>query len=49
VNLLIALSASRLAAWFAASPKWLAAQRYVMGGVLGALAVRLVAERRATA
>lgn len=46
VNLLIALSAAGIAAWFARNPLWLAAQRYVMGGVLAALAVRLAMEPR---
>lgn len=46
VNLLIALSAAGIAAWFARKPLWLAAQRYVMGGVLAALAVRLAFEPR---
>ncbi len=49
VNLCIALSAARLAAWFARSPRWLAAQRYIMGSVLAALAVRLALERRRAA
>ena len=46
VNLLITLSAARMAAWFGRNPQWLAAQRYVMGCVLGALAVRLAFEPR---
>jgi threonine/homoserine/homoserine lactone efflux protein len=46
VNLLIALSAAGIASWFARNPLWLDAQRYVMGGVLGALAVRLAFEER---
>jgi len=46
VNLCIVLSAARLAGWFERSPRWLVAQRYVMGGVLGALAVRLALEPR---
>jgi threonine/homoserine/homoserine lactone efflux protein len=46
VNLLIALSAARIASWFARNPVWLAAQRYVMGFVLGALAVKLAFEQR---
>jgi threonine/homoserine/homoserine lactone efflux protein len=46
VNLAIALSAARLALWFARNPRWLAAQRYVMGCVLGALALRLALEQR---
>jgi threonine/homoserine/homoserine lactone efflux protein len=46
VNLLIILSAARLAAWFARNPLWLAVQRWFMGGVLGALALRLALEER---
>jgi threonine/homoserine/homoserine lactone efflux protein len=46
VNLCIALSAASLAAWFARSPRWLAAQRYLMGTVLAGLAVRLATEQR---
>lgn len=45
-NLLIALSAAGLAAWFARKPAWLAAQRYLMGTVLGGLAVHLALEPR---
>jgi threonine/homoserine/homoserine lactone efflux protein len=45
-NLLIALSAAGLAAWFARKPVWLAAQRYFMGTVLGGLALRMVLEPR---
>jgi threonine/homoserine/homoserine lactone efflux protein len=44
VNLLIALSAAGIASWFARNPVWLAAQRYVMGGALAALALRLALE-----
>jgi threonine/homoserine/homoserine lactone efflux protein len=46
VNLLIIMTAARLAAWFARNPLWLAAQRWFMGGVLGALAVRMALEER---
>jgi len=46
VNLLIALSAAGIAGWFARNPFWLVMQRYVMGGVLAALAVRLALEPR---
>lgn len=46
VNLLIACSAAGMAAWFARHPRWLVAQRYVMGSVLAALAVRMAAEQR---
>lgn len=48
VNLLIALSAAGIASWFARNPLWLAAQRYVMGGVLAGLALRLAFEERRT-
>ncbi|MBA3598005.1 MAG: LysE family translocator [Methylibium sp.] len=46
VNLLIALSAAHIASWFSRNPTWLAVQRYVMGFVLAALAVRLALEPR---
>lgn len=46
VNLLIALSAAGLAAWFAHNPLWLKVQRTVMGCVLAALAIRLVTEEK---
>ena len=48
VNLLIALFASGIAVWFVRNPMWLAVQRYVMGCVLAALAVRLMLEQRKT-
>lgn len=47
VNALIVLSAARLAALIGHRPGWLRAQRYVMGGVLSALAVRLLLTDRA--
>ena len=46
VNLSVTLGAARIAQWFARNPVWLAVQRYVMGLVLGALAVRLLVEQR---
>lgn len=46
VNLLITVSAATIASWFAHHPGWLAAQRYLMGCVLAALAVRLALEPR---
>jgi len=46
VNLVIILSAARLAAWFGRNPLWLALQRWFMGLVLGGLAVRLALEER---
>ncbi|SDZ21989.1 LysE family translocator [Pseudomonas sp. NFIX28] len=48
VNLLIALFASGIAAWFVHNPLWLATQRYFMGFVLAGLAVRLLLEQRQT-
>ncbi len=49
VNALIVLGAGTLAAFLRARPLWLRVQRYVMGGVLGALAVRLAADRSSPA
>jgi threonine/homoserine/homoserine lactone efflux protein len=49
INCVWVLTASRLAAFLARRPGWLRAQRYVMGGVLGALAIRLATERSRTA
>ncbi|HEX4842469.1 MAG TPA: LysE family translocator [Limnobacter sp.] len=46
VNLLIALSAAGIASWFARNPTWLAVQRYFMGFVLFALAIRMMSEQR---
>lgn len=46
VNLLVALSAAGIASWFVRNPVWLSVQRYVMGFVLAALAVRLALEQR---
>lgn len=48
VNLLVTLSAAAIAGWFARNRLWLAAQRYVMGLVLGALAVKLPSQQRST-
>jgi threonine/homoserine/homoserine lactone efflux protein len=49
VNLIVTLSAARMALWFSRKPTWLAVQRYVMGFILGTLAVRLLAEQRRSA
>jgi len=49
VNLLVTLSAAGIAAWFASNPVWLAVQRYLMGIVLGALAIRLLGQQRSAA
>ncbi|MFC0506074.1 LysE family translocator [Micromonospora costi] len=45
VNALIVLTAGTLATFFARRPLWLRVQRWVMGSVLGALAVRIAADR----
>lgn len=49
VNLVVTLSAAAIAGWFSRNRLWLAVQRYVMGLVLGALAVRLLAQQRSAA
>jgi threonine/homoserine/homoserine lactone efflux protein len=46
VNLSIILSAAQLSAWFAKNPLWLGVQRWIMGCVLGGLAVRLALDDR---
>ncbi|WP_425146875.1 LysE family translocator [Deinococcus sp.] len=46
VNAGLVLTASALAAFFAAKPLWLKVQRYVMATVLGGLAVRIALERK---
>jgi threonine/homoserine/homoserine lactone efflux protein len=47
VNLAIVLTAGSIAAFFATRPLWLRTQRWIMGGILGALACRLaLSERR---
>jgi threonine/homoserine/homoserine lactone efflux protein len=45
VNLLIVAAAGTIAVFLARRPGWLKLQRYLMGTVLGALALRLAAER----
>jgi threonine/homoserine/homoserine lactone efflux protein len=45
VNGLIAMSAGSISRFLGDRPGWLKAQRYVMGTVLGALAVRIAADR----
>jgi threonine/homoserine/homoserine lactone efflux protein len=47
VNSLIVLSAGTVAGFLGRRPGWLRAQRYVMGTALGAIAVKIAAERRA--
>lgn len=46
VNLLVTLSAARIALWFANNPLWMSVQRYFMGLVLAGLALRLLLEPR---
>ena len=46
VNALIALAAGSIAGFLAGRPVWLAVQRWLMGTVLAALAVRMAAEAR---
>jgi len=46
VNLLIVLTASKIAAWFGTRPTWLKVQRWLMASVLAGLAVRLSVERQ---
>lgn len=47
VNFGIVMTAGTLAAFFGSRPLWLRTQRWVMGGVLGMLAVRIALEERA--
>ena len=49
VNLAVTLSAAGIAGWFAKNQFWLAVQRYVMGLVLGVLAVKLLSQQRGAA
>nr|CAI59985.1 putative translocator [Streptomyces tenjimariensis] len=49
VNLVIVLAAGTIAVFLARRPVWLRAQRYVMGAVLGGLAVTLAADTRTAA
>ncbi|HEX8766811.1 MAG TPA: LysE family translocator [Jatrophihabitans sp.] len=44
-NLLILLAAGTLAAFFAGRPAWLRVQRYLMGTVLGVLAVKIATDQ----
>lgn len=45
VNLAIVLAAGTIAVFLARRPRWLRVQRYVMGTVLGALAIKLATDR----
>ena len=49
VNLLVTLSAASISAWFAKNRLWLGVQRYLMGIVLGALAIKLIGQQRSAA
>jgi threonine/homoserine/homoserine lactone efflux protein len=44
VNLLIVLAAATISGFLGGRPAWLRVQRYLMGTVLGALAVKLVTD-----
>ncbi|MDR6289348.1 threonine/homoserine/homoserine lactone efflux protein [Inquilinus ginsengisoli] len=46
VNLGIVFAAGSIAAWFAARPSWLRAQRWIMGSLLAGFAVRLAFDKR---
>ncbi|MCV9999136.1 LysE family translocator [Pararhizobium sp. YC-54] len=46
VNALIVLTAGSIATFLAGRPAWLSTQRWLMGGVLGALALRMAMESR---
>jgi len=46
VNLLVTLSAAGIAGWFGRHRFWLATQRWLMGLVLGALAIKLLSQPR---
>jgi threonine/homoserine/homoserine lactone efflux protein len=45
-DLWLVVAAAAVARWFASHPLWLAVQRWVMGGMLAALAVRIALEPR---
>ncbi len=49
VNFLIVLSAGRISEWLAKRPTWIRIQRWFMATVLGALAVRMLADRSTAA
>lgn len=49
VDALIVCTAGGIAVFLARRPGWMTTQRYLMGTVLGALAVRMATERRAAA
>ena len=49
VNLVVTLSAAAIVGWFSKNRLWLAVQRYIMGLVLGVLAVKLLSQQRSAA
>ena len=48
VNALLVLFAGRVSAFLNRSPRWINAQRYLMGSVLAALALRILSEKKPT-
>jgi threonine/homoserine/homoserine lactone efflux protein len=46
VNAAIIISAGSIATFFMLRPTWLKVQRWVMGGILGGLAVRMAIDTR---
>lgn len=48
VNALLVLFAGRVAGFLNRSPRWIRAQRYLMGSVLALLALRLLSEKKPT-
>lgn len=46
VNALLVLFAGGVSRFLSRSPRWISAQRWLMGGVLGLLALRILAERK---
>jgi threonine/homoserine/homoserine lactone efflux protein len=45
-DLLFVLAAARVARWLATRPAWISAQRWVLAGVFGAIAVKLALDAR---
>jgi threonine/homoserine/homoserine lactone efflux protein len=45
-DMLFVLAASQAATWLAERPSWLAAQRWVLGGVFAGIAVKLALDTR---
>jgi threonine/homoserine/homoserine lactone efflux protein len=48
VNLAVTLFAAAIATWFSKNRLWLTIQRYIMGFVLGVLALKLLTQQRST-